>query len=67
MKWVTWENVGVDRMVCARLIRKHVDLKAEFLFLPEGTKAVPKGARGIRYSGRQAVAPRRALLVSRDP
>ena len=23
MKWVTWQNVGVDRIGCAWLIRKH--------------------------------------------
>ncbi len=51
MKWVTWEDVGVDRMACAWLIRKHVDPKAEFLFLPEGTKAVPKGTEGFDIPG----------------
>jgi hypothetical protein len=44
MKWVTWENVAVDRMACAWLIRRHIDLKAEFLFVPPGTQALPKGA-----------------------
>lgn len=34
MKWVTWEGVGVDRMGCAWLIRKHIDPQAEFLFIP---------------------------------
>jgi hypothetical protein len=55
MKWVTWQNVGVDRIGCAWLIRKHVDPKAEFLFIPEGGKAIPKGAEpfdipGVRLS-----------------
>ena len=44
MKWVTWDNVGVDRMGCAWLIRKHVDPKAEFLFIPTGQTILPKGA-----------------------
>ena len=36
MKWVTWENVGVDRIGCAWLIRNFVDPKAQFLFIPRG-------------------------------
>lgn len=43
MKWVTWENVGVDRIGCAWLIRKFVDPKAQFLFIPRGT-AIPAKA-----------------------
>ena len=31
MKWVTWENVGIDRMGCAWLIRRCIDPQAEFL------------------------------------
>ena len=31
MKWVTWENVGIDRIGCAWLIRKHIDPKAKDL------------------------------------
>jgi hypothetical protein len=44
MKWVTWENVGVDRIGCAWLIRKYVDAKAKFLFEPVGTTTIPEGA-----------------------
>ena len=36
MKWVTWEQVGVDRMACAWLILKYIDPGAEFLFVPAG-------------------------------
>jgi hypothetical protein len=55
MKWVTWENIAVDRMACAWLIRKWIDPKAEFVFVPVGSKAFPKGAEpfdipGARYS-----------------
>jgi hypothetical protein len=55
MKWVTWQNVGVDRIGCAWLIRKHVDPKAEFLFIPEGHTSFPRGAEpfdipGVRLS-----------------
>jgi len=44
MKWVTYENVGVDRMGCAWLIRRHIDPKAQFLFVERSTKVLPKGA-----------------------
>jgi hypothetical protein len=44
MKWVTWENVGVDRMACAWLIRKQIDPQAEFVFIPAGAKSLPEGA-----------------------
>jgi hypothetical protein len=44
MKWVTWEQVGVDRMACAWLITKYIDPEAEFLFVPTGHKLLPEGA-----------------------
>lgn len=55
MKWVTWENVGVDRMACAWLIRRFIDPEALFLFIPIGEKQLPEGAEafdipGVRYS-----------------
>jgi hypothetical protein len=43
MKWVTWENVGVDRMACAWLIKKWIDSEAEFSFIPIGQKPLPEG------------------------
>jgi hypothetical protein len=51
MKWVTWQNVGVDRIACAWLIRKHVDPKAEFLFIPEGSQVIPRGAEAFDIPG----------------
>jgi len=55
MKFITWENVGVDRIGCAWLIRKFVDRKAEFVFIAEGATTVPAGAEpfdipGVRLS-----------------
>jgi hypothetical protein len=55
MKWVTWENVGVDRIGCAWLIRKLIDPKAKFFFVPRGTQKLPAGAEpfdipGVRFS-----------------
>ena len=34
MKWITREKVKVDRVACPWLIKKFVDPKAEFLFMP---------------------------------
>jgi hypothetical protein len=42
MKWITWETIGVDRMACAWLIRRWIDPKAEFSFIPRGEKPGPK-------------------------
>ncbi len=54
MKWVTWENVGVDRMGCAWLILREVDPQAEFQFVPRGsslpTDAEPFDVPGVRFS-----------------
>jgi hypothetical protein len=68
MKWVTWEQVGVDRMACAWLIRKHIDPKAKFLFVPVGqTKDLPTGAEpfdipGVRLSHHRGHCSFHALL-----
>lgn len=51
MKWVTWQNVGVDRMACAWLIRKYIDPKARFLFIPPGQKELPTGAEPFDIPG----------------
>jgi len=54
MIWVTWENVGVDRIGCAWLIRRFVDPEAQFRFIrrddaiPPGTE--PFDIPGVRYS-----------------
>jgi hypothetical protein len=55
MKWVTWENIGVDRMACSWLIRRWIDPKAEFAFIPFGGKpqsedGEPFDIPGERYS-----------------
>jgi len=51
MKWATWENVGVDRMACAWLIRKYIDQKAEFIFVREGQTTFPKGVEPFDVPG----------------
>jgi hypothetical protein len=67
MKWVTWENVGVDRMACAWLIRRFIDPKAEFIFIPVGAKTWPKTAEpfdlpGVRLTHRRGHCTFHTLL-----
>lgn len=55
MKWVTWENIGVDRMASAWLIRRWIDPEAEFAFIPFGRiphpeRGEPFDIPGERYS-----------------
>ncbi|WP_232725437.1 chromate resistance protein ChrB domain-containing protein [Bacillus sp. FJAT-44742] len=51
MKWVTWENIGVDRMACCWVIQKFIDQNAEFIFIPEGETNIPKGTKGFDIPG----------------
>ncbi|MBS3977210.1 MAG: chromate resistance protein [Syntrophomonadaceae bacterium] len=37
MKWVTWENVGIDRISSAWIIKKFIDTNAEFFFVKKGS------------------------------
>jgi hypothetical protein len=58
MKWVTWENVGVDRMGCVWLIRRFIDHDAEFLFIPGGQTPLPENYEpfdipGVRLTHRR--------------
>lgn len=55
MKWVTWKDIGVDRMACIWLIRRWIDPKAEFSFIPVGSEPIagqgePFDIPGRRYS-----------------
>ena len=54
MKWVTWENVGVDRIGCAWLILREIDHQARFTFVPRGTTlppdAEPFDVPGVKFS-----------------
>jgi hypothetical protein len=51
MKWVAWQNVGIDRMACAWLIRRWIDKKAEFVFIPAGSKEIPQKAEPFDIPG----------------
>ena len=44
MKWVTWMNVGIDRIGCAWAIKRFIDPEAEFIFVPEETTKLPADA-----------------------
>jgi hypothetical protein len=67
MKWVTWENVGVDRMGCAWLIRRFIDPKAKFAFVAAGQKSLPSDAEpfdipGAKFSHHRGHCTFHALL-----
>lgn len=55
MKWVTRQYVHVDRTACPWLIKRFIDPKAEFLFVPaekieetvKKEKAIPYDAQGV--------------------
>ena len=75
MKWVTWENIGVDRMACIWLIRRWIDPKAEFIFVAAQNKALPSGYEpfdipGTRFSHHDNHCTLHALLKAyeiKDP
>ena len=71
MKWVTWENIVVDRMACIWLIRRWIDPQAEFLFVPAVTKPLPEGAEpfdipGARYSHHRGHSTFHTMLREHD-
>ena len=51
MKWVTWENIGIDRMGCAWLILRDIDHQAEFTFIPAGQLPLPDGLEPFDIPG----------------
>jgi hypothetical protein len=67
MKWVTWENVGVDRLACAWLIQTRFDPAAEFVFVPAGAplpaEAEPFDIPGARFSHHGGRCTFHALLA----
>lgn len=55
MKWLTWQDIGVDRMACIWLIKRRIDPDAEFIFVPAGTQPLPGNVEpfdipGVRFS-----------------
>ena len=51
MKWVTWQDVGVDRIGCAWLIKRFIDPAAEFIFVAPGEGSLPTGAEPFDIPG----------------
>jgi len=55
VKWVTRENVHVDRVACPWLIKRFIDPQAQFMFVPPGKipevvereGAIPYDAKGV--------------------
>ncbi|MBI5722908.1 MAG: chromate resistance protein [Planctomycetes bacterium] len=55
MKWITRENVKVDRVACPWLICRFIDPQAEFLFVPaeevtataQRQQAIPYDVKGV--------------------
>ena len=71
MRWVTWQNVGIDRIGCAWLIRRFLDPDAEFTFVPTGTDPLPVGAEpfdipGVRLSHRRGHASFHTILEAHE-
>lgn len=68
MKWVTWENIGIDRIGCAWLIRREIDPQAEFIFIARGAE-LPADAEafdipGVRFSHQGGHCSFRTLVES---
>lgn len=58
MKWITRERPKIDRIACPWLIRRFVDINAEFIFVPrekvfdeaQKINAIPYDIPGAEYS-----------------
>jgi hypothetical protein len=70
MKWVTRQNIGVDRMACCWLIKNYIDETPELIFLPEGgllpEDGEPFDLPGVRLSHRDGHASFRTILKEYD-
>ncbi len=70
MKWVTWEQVGIDRMGSAWLIRRYVDPDATFVFVPRDAHlppdAEPFDVPGVRLSHHRGHSTFQTILEEYD-
>lgn len=71
MKWITRQNAHVDRTACPWLIRRWIDLCAEFLFVPgETDPATLVGhtfdMRGAEYSHEGELCTFQVMLRRHD-
>ncbi len=70
MKWVTRERPKTDRIACPWLIRRFIDLEAEFLYVPAtevlevatSEDAASYDAPGARYTHRDGLCSFEVLL-----
>jgi hypothetical protein len=70
MKWVTRERVKVDRVACPWLIKRFINPKAEFLFVPadkvlevaEREGAIPFDVPGVRFGHHRGKCSFEAIL-----
>ena len=66
-KWVTRERPKIDRIACPWLIRRFIDPRAEFLYVPsEQVRAVAKSEQAIPYDVPEVQFSHRGELCSFD-
>lgn len=74
MKWVTRKNAKVDRIACPWLVARHVDEKAEFLYVPSGDvarvaardQAIPYDVEGVELGHVDGRCSFEAILLKYD-
>jgi len=67
MKWITRENVHVDRVACPWLIRRFVDPIAEFIFVPaEDVDRIARESQAIPFDTPEAELGHREERCSFD-
>ncbi len=66
-KWVTRERPKIDRIACPWLIRRFIDARAEFLYVPAAeVRAVAKAEQAIPYDVPDVQFSHRGELCSFD-
>jgi len=66
-KWVTREHPKIDRIACPWLIRRFIDPRAEFLYVPsDQVRAVAEGEQAIPYDVPDVQFSHRGELCSFD-
>jgi len=66
-KWVTRERPKIDRIACPWLIRRFIDPRAEFLYVPSAqVRAVAKAEQAIPYDVPEVQFSHRGELCSFD-
>jgi hypothetical protein len=78
MQWITRSHVHVDRVACPWLIRRFVDDRAEFVFVPadqleqtiKDTGAIPFDAPGVEFGHREGRCSFESIILKyglKDP